>query len=214
MDTALGPLRFVRPIAMASLIAFGMFWALHFMISGKHHVDMSQSLNTVDFVRLKRDQMIETIQRKKPEKPPPPKTPPPPQMKVTSDVKPDTTPLPISIPNLSLAPGNFGGVYLGPFTPADQITGDAELIPLVRISPQYPPKALRDGVEGEVTLRVTIGPDGTVKSASVESSRPRGFFEASAMAAAYKSRFRPKVVDGKPVESTGTWKVTFNLPKE
>jgi protein TonB len=214
MDMSLGPLRFVRPLLVAGLIAFSMFWALHIMITGTRHVDKMDSLNTVDFLRLKRQTDIETIQRKKPEKPPPPKTPPPPEMKVQTDVKPQTTPLPVNIPNINMTMSMTGGPFLGTFTNAADIQGDAELIPLVRIAPQYPQKALRDGIEGEVTLEITVGPDGSVKDARVKSAKPRGVFESVAVTAAFKGRFRPKVVDGKPMETTGTYTVKFALAKD
>jgi protein TonB len=214
MDMALGPFRFIRPLLLAGLIAFAMFWALKLAISGRASVMNLESLNTVDMIRLKRDSMVEQIQRKKPEKPPPPKTPPPPELKVQSDVKPQTTPLPINIPNLNLAANITGGPFLGNFSAAGPITGDAELIPLVRIAPQYPTKALRDGIEGEVTLEITVGPDGSVKDASVKSAKPRGYFESVAVAAAFKARFRPKVVDGKPQQTTGTYTVKFALSKD
>lgn len=201
-------------VVLAALIALGLFWIMHLLIMGRDTIDKKErSSAVIDFVRLKRDSQVETRTRSKPEKPPPPKQPPPPQMKVQAQAKPDMSPTPFSVPKMNLPTSITGGPFLGTFTAGD-IQGDAELIPLVRIAPQYPRQALRDGIEGEVTLEITVGPDGTVKSARVKSAKPRGYFESAAVAAAYKGRFRPKVVDGRPQETTGVYTVKFKMSNE
>lgn len=214
MEMVLSPLRFVRPLVLGGAVAFGMFWALYLMITGGTGFEASESLATVDFVRLKRQTELETIQRRKPEKPPPPKQPPPPQLKVQTDVKPQQTQMMVNIPNIPMSVNLGSGPFIGTWTSAENMVGDADLIPMVRIAPQYPQKAARDGVEGEVTLEITVGPDGAVKNAKVKSAKPRGYFEAAAIAAAYKGRFRPKVLDGKPMETTGVYTVKFKLAEE
>lgn len=201
-------------VGLAALVAFGLFWLMHLLIMGR---DLGAKKDTtsavIDFVRLKRDSELETRTRSKPEKPPPPKQPPPPQMKVQAQAKPDMSPTPFNVPKMNLPTSITGGPFLGTFAAGD-IQGDAELIPLVRIAPQYPRQALRDGIAGEVTLEITVGPDGTVKSARVMSAKPRGYFESAAVAAAYKGRFRPKVVDGQPQETSGVYTVKFKMGEE
>ncbi|MEC9364153.1 energy transducer TonB [Sinimarinibacterium flocculans] len=198
-------------VVIAALIAVGLFWLMHLLIMGRDIGPKKDSTTAViDFVRLKRDTQLETRTRSKPEKPPPPKKPPPPQLNVQAQAKPDMAPTPFNMPKLNLPTSITGGPFLGTFSAGD-IQGDGELIPLVRIAPQYPRQALRDGVAGEVTLEITVGPDGTVKSARVKSAKPRGYFESAAVSAAYKGRFRPKVVDGTPMETTGVYTVKFNL---
>ncbi len=198
-------------VVIAALIAVSLFWVMHLLIMGRDVGAKKDSATAViDFVRLKRDNQLETRTRSKPEKPPPPKKPPPPQLNVQAQAKPDMAPTPFNMPKLNLPTSITGGPFLGNFAAGD-IQGDGELIPLVRIAPQYPRQALRDGIAGEVTLEITVGPDGTVKSARVKSAKPRGYFESAAVSAAYKGRFRPKVVDGKPMETTGVYTVKFNL---
>lgn len=213
--TTLSPIRFGIPVLGALVFAFGMFWTLHALIHRGAHGVSTETMPTIDFVRLKRNVEIETKQRRKPEKPPPPKQPPPPQVKVAAQTQtPQQQVLPFNMPNLNIGANISGGPFIGTFASADSIQGDAELIPLVRIAPQYPRQAMRDGIAGEVTLEITVGPDGQVKSARVKSAKPRGYFESAAVSAAYKGRFRPKVVDGKPQETTGVYTVKFNLGDE
>ncbi|HEY0973878.1 MAG TPA: energy transducer TonB [Solimonas sp.] len=206
------PLRFAKPLVIGLAVTFTMFATLQLMIQGgRYHAGETQTLATIDFVRLKRTTELETRQRQKPEKPPPPKQPPPPQLKVQAASKADVAPVKFTVPNLNLGTNISGGPFLGSFSAAGPIAGDGELIAMVRIAPQYPRQAALDGVSGEVLLEITVGPDGTVKSARVKSAKPRGYFESAAVAAAYKGRFRPKVVDGKPVETKGEYTVKFNM---
>ncbi len=198
-------------VLMAAVVVAGLFWLMHTLIMGRDITAKKGSESAaIDFVRLKRDSQLETRTRSKPQKPPPPKKPPPPQMKVQAQAKPDMSPTPFNVPKMNLPTSISGGPFLGNFS-ADDIQGDGELIPLVRIAPQYPRQALRDGISGEVTLEITVGPDGSVKSARVKSAKPRGYFESAAVSAAYKGRFRPKVVDGKPQETTGVYTVKFTM---
>jgi len=202
--------RFLRPTIYAAGLTFAVFWTLHLLIAGGRFLaDQGESLATVDFVRLKKESELETRERKKPPKPEPPKTPPPPKMQVDTP-PPDAPPTPFQMPKLNLPTTISGGPFLGSFVGGD-LSGTSELIPLVRINPQYPRDAARDGIEGTVTFEITINPDGTVRSARVTAAKPRGMFESAAM---HKWKFKPKVVDGKPVETTGVQTLNFSMDKE
>jgi periplasmic protein TonB len=205
MDT-----RFAKPTLYAFGFTFAMFWTMHLLIAGGRYLaDQGESLATVDFVRLKKETDLETRERKKPPKPEPPKQPPPPKMKIETP-PPDAQPTPFQMPKLNLPTNISGGPFLGSYVGGD-LSGYSELIPLMRITPQYPRQALRDGISGWVEFKITINPDGTVKSATPIKAQPRGVFESAAMQAILKWKFKPKVVDGKGVETTGTQKIDFNL---
>lgn len=202
--------RFARPALYAAGLTFAMFWTLHLLIvGGKYKAEQDQSLATVDFVRLKKESELETRERKKPPKPEPPKQPPPPKMQV--DAPPPDAPItPFQMPKLNIPTTMTGGPFIGSYTAGD-MSGYSELIPLVRIAPQYPRQAARDGISGWVQFKLTINPDGTVKSATLLKSQPRGVFEAAAQQAIYKWKFKPKIEDGKPVETIGIQQVDFKM---
>ena len=205
--------RFVRPTLYAALFTFSMFWTMHLLIEGgKYLADQGESLATVDFVRLKKESELETRERKKPPKPEPLKQPPPPKMKIDTP-PPDAPPTPFQMPKLNLPTTISGGPFLGAYVGGD-LSGYSDLIPLVRISPQYPRNAARDRIEGMVVFEVTINPDGTVKSARPIKAQPRGVFESAAMQAILKWKFKPKVVDGKGVEARGIQPIEFKMEKE
>lgn len=206
--------RFARPLLYAAGFTFAMFWTLHLLIvGGKYRAEKGESLATVDFIRLKKESELETRERKKPPKPEPPKQPPPPKMAVEAP-PPDAPVTPFQMPKLNLPTTVTGGPFIGSYTSGGDMSGYSELIPLVRIAPQYPRNALRDRIAGTVTFEVTINPDGTVKSAKPIKAQPRGVFESAALQAIMRWKFKPKVVDGKGVESKGLQPIEFNLPDE
>ena len=57
----------------------------------------------------------------------------------------------------------------------------------------------------------TVNPDGSVRKARVVEAKPKGLFEAAAVTAVQKWRFKPKTVDGKAVEFHGVQRIEFNL---
>jgi len=73
-------------------------------------------------------------------------------------------------------------------------SSDRDLVPIVRIAPEYPPQAVAAGLEGEVNLEFTIAANGSVTDVLViDSSAPE--FEAPAIAALLKWRYLPTNVE-------------------
>ena len=127
--------RFVKPTLYALAFTFGLFWTMHLLIvGGRYLAEQSESLATVDFVRLKKESELETRERKKPPKPEPPKQPPPPKMKIDTP-PPDQQPTPFAMPKLNLPTTISGGPFLGSYVGGD-MSAYSELIPLMRITPQ------------------------------------------------------------------------------
>jgi periplasmic protein TonB len=205
------PARNLTAFGMAALVTLGLFWLMHYLVlNTAKEMTRPEPFGGVDFVRVKRDTDLETRQRTKPEKPPPPKNPPPPQLKVQAQQPQQQNPTPFNLPNLNLSANVTGGPFLGNFQAAN-LSGDGELIPILRIQPQYPREAAREGLSGEVVVEAVVAPDGTVRTARVIRANPRGYFEQAALASVRKSKFRPKIVDGKAVEQTGVYSIIFNL---
>jgi protein TonB len=71
--------------------------------------------------------------------------------------------------------------------------------PQFRVDPAYPPQASRDGVEGWVKLGFTVSASGTVTDISVIDAKPSKVFNREARRALKKWKYKPKLVDGKPV---------------
>ncbi len=65
------------------------------------------------------------------------------------------------------------------------------------VAPVYPEAARRRAVQGVVTLRVLVGPDGTVRQVRVTRSIPE--LDAAAVAAVRQWTFRPGTIGGRKV---------------
>ena len=92
-----------------------------------------------------------------------------------------------------------------------QTGGNSQVIPLVRINPQYPRNELLSGVEGWVKVKFIVEPDGSVSSPRVVQSKPPRVFDSSALRAIKKWKFKPKVVNGIAVQQAGTQVIEFKL---
>jgi TonB family protein len=84
--------------------------------------------------------------------------------------------------------------------PLGAIAADAvqPAAPVDRPPPDYPDSA--GDVEGTVKLSFKIGADGHVQGASVIDSNPKGVFDSAALASVANWIYRPRTINGKPVE--------------
>ena len=67
------------------------------------------------------------------------------------------------------------------------------------------------GKTGFVTIKLTVDEDGTVIDAVISNSRPPRVFDSAALQAVLRWKFKPRVVNGVPVQQVGTTTIEFNL---
>lgn len=118
--------------------------------------------------------------------------------------------------DLSIRPARDLGRAAGPLQTMNMTMAlpDGDYMPLVRIQPQYPRRALQKRVEGYVVIELTVAADGSVKNDSIRvmEAFPRGYFERAAMQAAEKFKYKPKVINGQSVDVPHvTYKFVFEL---
>jgi protein TonB len=205
--------RMLGALLGASAIAFGLFWLMHALISQEMpRLEEDGPRRLVEFVRLKKTEHApETRERKPPEPPPEPeKKPPPPKMSLAQAKMPQAPAPEVDIPNLDL-PVQMGDVTGGLTIGHGGGQQDGELMPLVRIAPQYPTRAAMDGIEGWVKLEFTITESGEVTDVKVTEAKPRRVFDREAIRAIRKWRFKPKRVNGKPVPRRAAQVIDFKL---
>ena len=91
---------------------------------------------------------------------------------------------------------------------------EGDLLPIVRAAPRYPPRELANGVEGWVLLEFTVTETGTVADVRVLDSEPEATFDAAAVRALKRWKYKPRVENGEAVERTGVKVVLrFELPE-
>ncbi|TZF89939.1 energy transducer TonB [Cognatilysobacter lacus] len=73
----------------------------------------------------------------------------------------------------------------------------ADLKPVKRVEPQYPPEAARAGTTGYVDVEFEVDPTGKVAAVSVVSAKPTRTFEQAAVRAVKQWQFEPGGGKGK-----------------
>ena len=88
---------------------------------------------------------------------------------------------------------------------------EGDYLPIVRVAPVYPARALSRGLEGYVDMSFTVTTAGTVKDPVVMFSTS-SLFERAAIRAVLKFKYKPRVVDGVPVEVPNVkTRITFQI---
>jgi len=180
---------------LAVLVTFGLFYLMQALILGNDMKLGEAGGHMIDFVRLKKDSEVETKKRKMPDKKEPEEPPPPPDLTTTRMNKPSQ-----DMGNMAFAIDvnvDVGGTDIA------IAASDSDVIPIVRVNPQYPLRASERGIEGWVEVTFTISKLGTVKEPMVINSHPSSIFDRSALKAIRKWKYNPKIEDGEPVERSG-----------
>lgn len=205
-------MRFLVSLGAGILVALGLFLLMHQLISGSPSIrkDDDDRL-ALDFVRVEQDEIENVKERKPPPEPEKPKEPPPPpKLTQPSQDKPRPDLPRMETPRISMPASAGGGPYLGQWSAGDP-GAEGDVIPIVRIEPQWPREALIEGISGWVLIEFTINEDGTVSDPEVVDAEPRRMFERNALRAIYKWKFKPRIVDGQPVKRRATQRIDFNI---
>ena len=92
-------------------------------------------------------------------------------------------------------------------------SADGEYLPIVKVAPIYPRIAQTRGLEGYCIVEYTVTTSGAVRDPVVVDCPNRVFARAS-LKASLKFKYKPRIVDGEPVEVTGVLnKFTYELEK-
>ena len=194
--------RYAFSIALGAVVTFGLLFIMQLLIAtGQDALTETQSFRLGDFVRVERNEVIDT-KKDKPEKPPEPELPPDmPSPDMSSNLD-NVLGVSISAPTLN-ASLNVARIGFG--------VNDGEYLPIVKVAPIYPSRALSRGIEGYVIVEFTVTRTGAVRDVFVVESTS-SLFERSATEAALKFKYKPRVIDGEPVEVTGVRnKITFEI---
>ena len=179
----------------AMLVTVGLFYLMQVLILGQDMKLGEAGGTMIDFVRLKKDTELELKKRKMPDKKEPEEPPPPPNLSMAKANKPSQ-----DMGDMAFAIDVDVDVGGADFSIA---ASDTDVVPIVRVTPQYPLRASERGIEGWVEVVFTISKLGTVKDATVMNSSPSSIFDRSALKAIRKWKYNPKIEDGEPIERPG-----------
>jgi len=213
--------RALPSLGLGFVVTLGLFFVMTGLISVKGQgIEKTADVELLDFVRVKTEEVTRARQREMPKKPEPPKRPPTPQQ-VAQQQQVQQTALNVDIPKIDVPLGQGGAGMFVPITgnmggDLGASLGDGDLIPIVRVEPQWPREALIEGTSGYVVLEFTVMEDGSVEPGSIKvtESRPARLFDSSAKRAVARWKFKPRIVDGKPVKRPATQRLDFNIEQE
>lgn len=80
----------------------------------------------------------------------------------------------------------------------------SSVMPLVKIMPEYPSRAIQRGLEGHCTVEYAVTAMGTTRDvAVVENDCTSSLFYKSSIKAAEKFKYQPRVINGEAIEVKG-----------
>jgi protein TonB len=186
-------LRIPIAVILGGIFTMSVFWLLNDLVGRAVDASALKEATRIDFSRMRRDTELATKRDEKVERERPPPTP--------------------EMPRMSFSTGGIEN-NVATLTPVVDARGamtrmsmsagsDRDVIPLVRIAPDYPPRALSRGLEGWVQVQFTITPTGTVKDPVVVNAEPKSIFDDAALKAIARWRYNPRVEGGVAVERVG-----------
>ena len=194
-------------LGLAALAAvfttFTILWVMQILIAtGKGAITSKYEGRFIDFVRIEKDETLDT-KTLKPKKPPEPEQPPPDTPPQLDEI--DASVQTVNIGAVDTEVGvNVGGI--GGFNAAE-----GEYLPIVKVAPIYPNRALTRGIEGHCIVVYTVTRNGTTKDPKVVECTSSLFANASVKASS-KFKYKPRVINGQPIDVPGVMhKITFEL---
>lgn len=204
-------MRYAVAVVLAIVVTLVTFYIMHLLISGSRgDTDQMDPPPGIRFGPVEIDDRVEQRDRRRPPPPPPPETPPPPPDMEIAEMDQQVQDMPnLDLPKLDI-PSTGSGPFLGNLGQVDR-SQEGDIVPLVRIQPQYPRDAAMNQIEGWVTIEFTIDETGSVRSPRVVEAKPPRVFDREAIRAILRWKFKPRVVDGQPVPRRATQTIEFTL---
>ncbi|MEK9807432.1 MAG: energy transducer TonB [Halieaceae bacterium] len=186
---------------LAIPVAIGLFYLMQALVDRDYKQEDTKARKIADIVVP--DKVIETnLKEVKPEKVEDPEEPPP-------DLEPIDFDTDIDMNVANTAPNT--GINLK-LSSSGMSSGDGEYLPIVKVAPIYPRRAQTRGISGYCIVEYTVTKTGSIRDPQPVDCQPSGIFERASVKAAEKFKYKPRVVDGEPIEVAGVQnKFTYEL---
>lgn len=186
---------------LAIPVAIGLFYIMQSLVDRDFKQEDSKARKIADIVVP--DKVIETnLKEVLPEKIEDPEEPPP-------DLEPIEFDSDVDMGVVNNAPTT--GVTLK-LNSSGMSSGDGEYLPIVNVAPIYPRRAQTRGISGYCIVEYTVTKTGSIRDPQAVDCQPSGIFDRASVKAATKFKYKPRVVDGEPIEVAGVQnKFTYEL---
>jgi len=195
------PTRTLLSILLAIPVVIGLFLVMNSLIDRDFENPDIKARKIADLVQPDEDIQLETT-TPKPDKVEDPEEPPPDLEMVELDVD-------VDIDAENFAPTINPDVS---FDDLGNVHGDGEYLPIVKVAPIYPRRAQTRGITGYCIVEYTVTTSGAIRDPVAVDCQPSGVFESASLKASLKFKYKPRVVDGEPIEVPGVQnKFTYEL---
>lgn len=172
-------------------VAIGLFFLMHSLIDTEYEQEDIEARKIADII-VPEDEIEVNVKQPKPDKVEDPEEPPP--ELPTPDIDMD-----MDLNVVNTAPRASVDVAIS----SSGISGDGEYLPIVKVAPVYPRRAQTRGISGYCIVEYTVTRTGSIRDPRAVDCQPSGVFESASVRAAEKFKYRPRVVDGEPIEVAG-----------
>ena len=185
-------LRFPFAAGSGLLVTLAVFTLLWTFVSRPIDVGPAIKTHEINFTKQRFDTPVATKRKEKIKRELPPIVPSDPGIHGQST---GLTPVSYEPVKVIVEPGRGGGGL--------PIGQDRDVLPIVRVPPDYPAREAEKGVEGWVKVQFSITAIGTVRDATVVDGEPKGAFDDAALKAIARWRYNPRIESGVAVERVG-----------
>jgi len=188
-------------ILLAIPVVVGLFMVMHSLIDRDFENPEVSNTKIADLVQPDEDIQLESTVAK-PDKVEDPEEPPPEMEMMQIDLNMDTdiqNSAPVATVDVNISTTGMS-------------SGDGEYLPIVKVAPIYPRRAQSRGISGYCIVEYTVTTSGAIRDPQAVDCEPAGVFEKASVKAALKFKYKPRVVDGEPIEVAGVQnKFTYEL---
>ena len=193
--------RMIFAILLSIPVVVGLFLIMHSLIAVDFVNPEVSNTKVAELVQPDEEITLDVATRK-PEKAEEPDEPPP-------DLEMAQINLDMDMDIANLAPAANISIEI---SSSGMSTGDGEYLPIVKVAPIYPRRAQTRGISGYCIVEYTVTKSGAIRDPVAVDCEPSGVFERASVKAATKFKYKPRVVDGEPIEVAGVMnKFTYEL---
>ncbi|WP_461480603.1 energy transducer TonB [Porticoccus sp.] len=198
-------LRYTVAASLALLVTLALLLGMQGLISTVGDTPDAEPRGKLADIWQPRRSIEEQRKTPKPDKPEAPEPPPPSPPDIQVNVAVPVAAVSMSLPSVAGLEIGMGGAF----------SRDSDYIPVYVPQPDYPPRALRQGLDGYAVVEVTITTTGSVRDIKLLEEYPTNRdFGKYALRAAEKLKYKPRVVDGVAEEVPGVlYKFSFRIAR-
>lgn len=195
--------RFISSLIPALAITAGLLLLMHFLINANIKAPEEGKAFKIPEITMPEREIETEYDTKKPDKPDEPEQPPPelpePEFQ-DADIDATVSIQPTVKTNLEV--GGIGG-----------FASDGDYLPIVKVAAKYPNRAAARGIEGYCTVIYTVTKTGETRDVEIDDC-PNTIFARASIKAAERFKYKPKVINGEPVEVPSVRnRFTFEMAK-